>query len=131
MARDALGRLREEHAAIRARLRSALRAGGEGSLGDLPEMLEAHLDREERWLYSRSEAIFGTGRAAGALLLADHRRLRRAAAALLRKGPRSLRGFARDVERHFEREERVVFPFAAARIPAADLLRVRSGLRRG
>ena len=123
MGPDPLRILRAQHDQLRRGVRQvATRAPAPERLRPLAARLESHLALEERTLFAFWEGILGQRRAI-AVLRADHRALRLAAGRALREG--GLLGAARlsrQLEAHFAREERVLFPLTIARLTPTQLV---------
>jgi len=87
----------------------------------LAARLQAHLALEERTLFAFWEGVLGQRRAI-AVLRAEHQALRVAAGRFLREGGRlgAIR-LSKQLDSHFAREERVLFPLTVAQLTANQL----------
>lgn len=119
-----------EHELVRRRFRE-VEAAATGparrkAVAGLVTSLRLHIRREERGLYPVCEILFGGPDGVAAVMRADHAILHEALANL-RPGPRTdadilevVRRLHGDLEAHFGKEERVLFPLMAAMLPGKE-----------
>ncbi len=150
---DPFSILAAEHALVRQQFARAIVAVGDAAdpaaaraaLAALSTSLQVHQEREDRVLYPVCERLFGGRRGATSVLREDHAALSERLLALTRESTAlgrvsrlRLDVLRNEVDDHFGREERVLFPMTAARLSgteSSDLARrlraPRPGARKG
>ncbi len=136
--------LTAEHALIRLRFARTLEAArkhpagadARTALATLADSFRIHQRREDLVMYPLCERLFGGPDGAASALREDHEAIRGALEQLLtdpvRLGPvsiRSLEAFHRQLEEHFVKEERVLFPLMTAYLPGKECASLARRLR--
>ncbi len=131
-----------EHELVRARLRKAVELQAaeapnrslRNAVAALRASVQQHVAREDRALFPVCERLFGGREGAAAVLRDDHASIRRDLAGLARasRGD-SLYGVLDrlrvNLEEHFSREERVLFPLMAALLSGTEATALARRLR--
>lgn len=132
-----------EHDLLRRGLRRVRVVAELGDDPDLPNALQPlfaslrrHQEREDRALYPLCERMFGGEDGATAVLRGEHEAIREAIEALMRKGPGHpaqvpswIDAFRSELEGHFAKEERILFPLVAALLSRTEMQALARRLR--
>lgn len=134
--------LTAEHALIRQRFAQVLEAArtdpadGGKALAALADSFRTHQRREDLVMYPLCERLFGGPDGAASVLREDHEAMRGALERILADplglGPVSVPGLEslhRQLEDHFVKEERVLFPLIAACLPEKESASLARRLR--
>ncbi len=132
---DPFSILAAEHALLRQRFARVLAAADDAtpaesvprSLEALSASLELHQRREDAVLYPLCESLFGGKLGAAAVLRDDHVAIGERVGALLRESQATgrvskpgLDRLQREVDAHFSKEERILFPLTAALLSGTE-----------
>lgn len=132
---DPFGILAAEHALLRQRFARVFAATDDApgvgsvprSLAALRESLELHQRREDSVLYPLCESLFGGKLGAAAVLRDDHAAIVEQLGALLEESRATgrvsklrLDTLRRDLDDHFGKEERILFPLTAALLSGTE-----------
>ncbi len=129
-----------EHAVLRRDFARLLEPSGTQTprrdLGALARSLEVHLGREERLVYPAVERLFGGREGAASVLREEHASIRQRLDRLAKeiqggRGPSPVRTdmLRLQLDDHFRREERILFPLAAAFLSGTQSDRMARRLR--